>query len=188
MQFFSWHTFYFSEDDLQIFTGLCHTFNACRPLHHRDPGVVAAALLDDRVTTECICDLVHLHPGTLQLIYKMKGADRMIAVSDSVATHGLCDGRYTFNGQGYIVQNGVSRCVDGTLDGGGVYLDGAVRNLQSVGIPAAEACRMASTLPAACLGLRRELTPGCLADCVAWSDDWRVQYVWQGGQLTVSNI
>lgn len=170
------------------FTGLCHTFNACRPLHHRDPGVVAAALLDDRVTTECICDLVHLHPGTLQLIYKIKGADRMIAVSDSVATHGLCDGRYTFNGQGYIVQNGVSRCVDGTLDGGGVYLDGAVRNLQSVGIPAAEACRMASTLPAACLGLRRELTPGCLADCVAWSDDWRVQYVWQGGQLAVSNI
>ena len=112
----------------------------------------------------------------------------MIAVSDSVATHGLRDGRYTFNGQGYIVQNGVSRCVDGTLDGGGVYLDGAVRNLQSVGIPAAEACRMASTLPAACLGLRRELTPGCLADCVAWSDDWRVQYVWQGGQLAVSNI
>lgn len=163
------------------FTGLCHTFNACRPLHHRDPGVVAAALLDDRVTTECICDLVHLHPGTLQLIYKIKGADRMIAVSDSVATHGLRDGRYTFNGQGYIVQNGVSRCVDGTLDG-------AVRNLQSVGIPAAEACRMASTLPAACLGLRRELTPGCLADCVAWSDDWRVQYVWQGGQLAVSNI
>ena len=112
----------------------------------------------------------------------------MIAVSDSVATHGLCDGRYTFNGQGYIVQNGVSRCADGTLDGGGVYLDGAVRHLQSVGIPAAEACRMASTLPAACLGLRRELTPGCLADCVAWSDDWLVQYVWQGGQLAVSNI
>ena len=142
------------------FTGLCHTFNACRPLHHRDPGVVAAALLDDRVTTECICDLVHLHPGTLQLIYKIKGADRMIAVSDSVATHGLCDGRYTFNGQGYIVQNGVSRCVDGTLDGGGVYLDGAVRNLQSVGIPAAEACRMASTLPAGTVCLARR-SAGC---------------------------
>lgn len=170
------------------FTGLCHTFNACRPLHHRDPGVVAAALLDDRVTTECICDLVHLHPGTIQLIYKMKGPDRMIAVSDSVATHGLRDGFYTFNGQSYIVQNGVSRCADGTLDGGGVYLDGAVRNLQSVGIPAAEACRMASTLPAACLGLRRELAPGCPADLVAWSDDWRVEYVWQGGILTARNV
>lgn len=116
------------------FTGLCHTFNACRPLRHRDPGVVAAALLDPNVTTECICDLVHLHPAALQLVYHMKGPEAMIAVSDSVATHGLPDGRYTVAGQDYIVQNGVSRCANGTLDGGGVYLDGAVRNLQSIGI------------------------------------------------------
>ena len=64
------------------FTGLCHTFNACRPLRHRDPGVVAAALLDPNVTTECICDLVHLHPAALQLVYHMKGPEAMIAVSD----------------------------------------------------------------------------------------------------------
>ena len=89
----------------------------------------------------------------------------MIAVSDSVATHGLCDGRYTFNGQGYIVQNGVSRCVDGTLDGGGVYLDGAVRNLQSVGIPAAEACRMASTLPLPALDCAANLPPAACRLC-----------------------
>ena len=129
------------------FTGLCHTFNACRPLRHRDPGVVAAALLDPNVTTECICDLVHLHPAALQLVYHMKGPEAMIAVSDSVATHGLPDGRYTVAGQDYIVQNGVSRCANGTLDGGGVYLDGAVRNLQSIGIPAQDACLMASTIP-----------------------------------------
>jgi len=79
----------------------------------------------------------------------------MIAVSDSVATHGLPDGRYTVAGQDYIVQNGVSRCANGTLDGGGVYLDGAVRNLQSIGIPAQDACLMASTTPAALLGLPR---------------------------------
>ena len=86
----------------------------------------------------------------------------MIAVSDSVATHGLCDGRYTFNGQGYIVQNGVSRCVDGTLDGGGVYLDGAVRNLQSVGIlpPRPAAWRPPCPLPA--LDCAANLPPAAL--------------------------
>ena len=109
--------------------------------------MVAAALLDPNVTTECICDLVHLHPAALQLVYHMKGPEAMIAVSDSVATHGLPDGRYTVAGQDYIVQNGVSRCANGTLDGGGVYLDGAVRNLQSIGIPAQDACLMASTTP-----------------------------------------
>ena len=161
------------------FTGLCHTFNACRPLRHRDPGVVAAALLDPNVTTECICDLVHLHPAALQLVYHMKGPEAMIAVSDSVATHGLPDGRYTVAGQDYIVQNGVSRCANGTLDGGGVYLDGAVRNLQSIGIPAQDACLMASTTPAALLGLPRTIHPGYPAVLVGWSEGWQVERVWR---------
>lgn len=161
------------------FTGLCHTFNACRPLRHRDPGVVAAALLDPNVTTECICDLVHLHPAALQLVYHMKGPEAMIAISDSVATHGLPDGRYTVAGQDYIVQNGVSRCANGTLDGGGVYLDGAVRNLQSIGIPAQDACLMASTTPAALLGLPRTIHPGHPAVLVGWSEGWQVERVWR---------
>lgn len=161
------------------FTGLCHTFNACRPLRHRDPGVVAAALLDPNVTTECICDLVHLHPAALQLVYHMKGPEAMIAVSDSVATHGLPDGRYTVAGQDYIVQNGVSRCADGTLDGGGVYLDGAVHNLQSIGIPAQDACLMASTTPAALLGLPRTIHPDHPAVLVGWSEGWQVEMVWR---------
>lgn len=161
------------------FTGLCHTFNACRPLRHRDPGVVAAALLGPNVTTECICDLVHLHPAALQLVYHMKGPEAMIAVSDSVATHGLPDGRYTVAGQDYIVQNGVSRCANGTLDGGGVYLDGAVRNLQSIGIPAQDACLMASTTPAALLGLPRTIHPGHPAVLVGWSEGWQVERVWR---------
>lgn len=167
------------------YTGLCHTFNACRPLQHRDPGVVAAALLNPNVTAECICDLVHLHPAALQLVYRMKGPEAMIAVSDSVQTHGLPDGRYTFGRQDYIVQNGVSRCADGALDGGGVYLDGAVRSLQSIGIPAQDACLMASTTPGNCLGLPCSIHPGHPATLVGWTQDWQVEYVWQQGQLAV---
>lgn len=135
--------------------------------------------LDPNVTTECICDLVHLHPAALQLVYHMKGPEAMIAVSDSVATHGLPDGRHTVAGQDYIVQNGVSRCANGTLDGGGVYLDGAVRNLQSIGIPAQDACLMASTTPAALLGLPRTVHPGHPAVLVGWSEGWQVERVWR---------
>ena len=127
----------------------------------------------------CICDLVHLHPAALQLVYHMKGPEAMIAVSDSVATHGLPDGRYTVAGQDYIVQNGVSRCANGTLDGGGVYLDGAVRNLQSIGIPAQDACLMASTTPAALLGLPCTIHPGHPAVLVGWSEGWQVERVWR---------
>ena len=129
--------------------------------------MVAAALLDPNVTTECICDLVHLHPAALQLVYHMKGPEAMIAVSDSVATHGLPDGRYTVAGQDYIVQNGVSRCANGTLNGGGVYLDGAVRNLQSIGIPAQDACLMASTTPPPCSACP---APSTLATPPCWWD------------------
>lgn len=68
------------------FTGLCHTFNACRPLRHRDPGVVAAALLDPNVTTECICDLVHLHPAALQLVYHWSNH---AALADALAETGV---------------------------------------------------------------------------------------------------
>ena len=70
-------------------------------------------------------------------------------------------------------------CANGTLDGGGVYLDGAVRNLQSIGIPAQDACLMASTTPAALLGLPRTIHPGHPAVLVGWSEGWQVERVWR---------
>lgn len=73
----------------------------------------------------------------------------------------------------------MSRCANGTLDGGGVYLDGAVHNLQSIGIPAQDACLMASTTPAALLGLPRTIHPDHPAVLVGWSEGWQVERVWR---------
>ena len=157
---------------------LCHTFNACRPIHHRDPGVITAALVNPDVYCEAICDLEHLHGGTLQLIYGMKGKDRMILVSDSVATHGMPDGEYFMEGYHIVVKDGVSHTAEGALDGGGVYLDGAVRNVQSLGISAENTITMAATTPAVRMGLddlgRIEL--GKRAHLTAWSEDWKVAF------------
>ena len=155
-------------------TSLCHTFNACREIHHREPGVVLAALTHPDVYAEAICDLEHLHGAVLQMIYKMKGPEKMILISDSVATHGMPDGEYFMEGYHIVVKNGVSRTIDGALDGGGAYLDQAVRNMQTLGISAEDAVRMATRTPAERLGLRDlgVIAPGMRAHLCAWNDDF----------------
>lgn len=155
---------------------MCHSFNGCRGIHHREPGVVVASMEDERVYMEAICDLVHLHPATLRLIYRMKGASRMMLISDSTVTHGLPDGEYVVEGYDIIVRNGVSRTASGALDGGGVYLDGAVRNAASIGIPLADAFTMATQTPAQRLGLTDagSIRPGTPAHLAGWTHDLRV--------------
>lgn len=157
---------------------LCHTFNACKPIHHRDPGVITAALLDPNVYCEAICDLEHLHGGTLQLIYRMKGAERMILVSDSVATHGMPDGEYFMEGYHIVVKDGISHTLGGALDGGGAYLDQAVRNLMALGAGEADAVHMASRTPAMRMGFDSlgEIAPGKRAHLTAWDADWNVAF------------
>ena len=151
-------------------SSLCHTFNAARPIHHRDPGVVNAALLNDGVYCEAICDFKHLHPNTVKMIYRLKGPARMAMISDSGTVTGLPDGEYEIDGRKYHVIDGTNRVNGGeTLSCGACYLDGGVKNLISIGIPAADALRMASRTPAerlrmASLGVMR---PGARAHLAA---------------------
>ncbi len=149
-------------------TSLCHTFNACRPIHHRDPAVVTAALLNRGVYSEAICDLVHLHPGAILLIYRMKGAGRAVIVSDSTMLHGMPDGEYG----GRVVRGGVVRTTDGALSGGRAYLGEAVRNAVSIGIPEADAFLMASETPARRVGADKlgAIRPGMAAHLAAFDE------------------
>lgn len=152
---------------------LCHSFNGCRGIHHREPGVVTAALLDPNIYMEMICDLVHLHPAIIKLIYRMKGAHRAAVISDSTLTNGLPDGEYHVEGYDIVVKDGISRTAAGALDGGGAYLDRALRNLVSIGIPTVDAVTMASATPAARIGLSDigSLAVGKSAHLVAWSEE-----------------
>lgn len=135
------------------FTSVCHTFNACPPIHHRKPGLVTAALTNETVYCEAVCDLVHLHPGILKLLYQCKGVDRMVVISDSTMPTNLPDGRYFYAGQWVKVENGVKSTLTGALNGGICYLDDSVKNLISIGIPADDALRMCSRTPAHRMGL-----------------------------------
>lgn len=156
------------------FTSVCHTFNACPPIHHRAPGLVTAAMLSDDVYCEAICDLVHLHPGVLRLLYRTKGAKRMIAISDSTMPTGLPDGVYSYAGHQCKVENGVKSTLDGALYGGGCYLDESVKNLISIGIPAEDALQMCSATPANRMGLAKlgQIRVGAAAHLVGLDEDY----------------
>ncbi len=165
----------------------CHTFNAARGIHHRQPGVVAAALLNKNVYCEAICDFKHLHPATVMLIYRMKGAEKMVVISDSVTVTGLPDGEHLIHGQKYLIVNGTQRVGGGeTLSGGACYLDGSVRNLISIGIPSEDVFRMTSLTPAERVGLSHRIgriQAGYEAHIAAWNADYGNEFTIIGDKI-----
>ncbi|MBL0388624.1 N-acetylglucosamine-6-phosphate deacetylase [Tumebacillus sp. ITR2] len=153
-----------------------HCCNAMRGLHHREPGVVGAALYHDDLTTELIADGVHVHPAVMNILYKVKGQERLVLVSDGMRAVGMADGEYDLGGQNVYMVGGEARLVDGTLAGSTLTLDRAVRNMVELGhAPLEKAVAMASTTPAAVLGLQGRkgaLAVGYDADFV-WLDEAR---------------
>jgi N-acetylglucosamine-6-phosphate deacetylase len=147
-----------------------HLFNAMRPLHHREPGVIGAALSAPRVTAELIADGVHLHPATLRLAHAAKGADRLALVTDAMQAAGLPDGEYALGGRPIAVRDGEARTASGSLAGSTLTMDRAVRvAVAEAGIPLPDALAMASATPAELLGLGRvkgRIADGADADLV----------------------
>ena len=133
---------------------ITHTFNAMSPLHHRDPAVIGAAITEGAYA-QVISDGIHLHPATVQLLYRAFGSDRMILISDAISATGLSDGDYMLGGKRVIVKDSVARNEAGALSGSTVTLRECVRRAISFGIPRAEALKMASATPAAYLGVRK---------------------------------
>lgn len=80
-----------------------HLYNAMRPLGHRDPGPIAAALGDDRVAVELILDLVHVHAGAAQVVVDAAGPGRVSLVTDAMNATGLGDGEYTLGDRKSVV-------------------------------------------------------------------------------------
>jgi len=146
---------------------ITHTFNAMVPFRHREPGLVGAALTDDRVYAEVIADLIHVHPATIRLVVRAKGPSRVMLVTDSMAGAGLPDGRYRLGDHEVTVRGGEARLEDGTLAGSTLRLDRAVANtLEAAGLSFPQALPMVTANPAQVLGTEEygELRPGAAAD------------------------
>ena len=137
--------------------GICHfthCFNAMTGLHHREPGVVGAAMYHEQLSTELIADGIHVHPAVMRILYRVKTAERLALISDSMRAAGLGAGTYDLGGQEVHVQNGEAKLADGTLAGSVLTLNRAVGNMVRLsGVSLADAVRMASQTPAEILGL-----------------------------------
>ena len=154
-----------------------HTFNAQPPLTHRAPGVPGAALTDDRLYCEMICDGIHLHRDTVRLLAKCKGPERAVAITDAMEAAGLPDGEYALGGQKVFVKDGAARLADGTLAGSVLTMPQALENLiHRFGIRPEDACAMCTCTPADSIGekLAGRIVPGAPAVFTRWSRDWHM--------------
>ncbi len=153
-----------------------HLFNASSPFTHRAPGLPGAALADDRLYCEMICDGVHLHRDTVVLTARCKGPGKAVAVTDAMEAAGLPDGLYELGGQPVTVRGDEARLADGTLAGSVLTMPRALENLiHRFGLPPAAACAMVTSTPAASVGAAPcgRLTPGSPAPLTRWTADWR---------------
>jgi N-acetylglucosamine-6-phosphate deacetylase len=156
-------------------THVTHTYNGMSPLNHRDPGILGAALVDDRLTVEIIADGIHIHPGALKLLLRCKPPERVVVISDSIGAAGLPDGEYHFEGLDIIVANRSARLKDGTLAGSVTTLDRELANLVRLAeLPLPSALQAASLNPATELGLQHRkgtLAAGMDADVICLDRD-----------------
>ena len=165
-------------------THLTHLYNAMPGIHHRNPGVIPAAVENPAVQAEIICDGYHIHPASVRLAFTMF-KNRMILVSDSGRCAGLPEGsEFDLGGQACWLRGGVARLADGTIACSAANLWQCLRNVLSWGIPEEEAVRAATYNPARALGADKEIgsiETGKLADFVVCSGDYSEKRVFIGG-------
>jgi N-acetylglucosamine-6-phosphate deacetylase len=147
--------------------GFTHLFNAMSPLHHRNPGMVGAALAHAEYA-EIIPDLLHVHPGAV--LAAVRAIPRLYAVTDGTAATGMPDGEYRLGSQHVTKCLGGVRLADGTLAGSTLTMDQALRNFVSLGLPLADVSHRLSRHAADYLGLneRGRIADGAWADLVVF--------------------
>ncbi len=167
-------------------TMVTHLFNAQRPMHHREPGVVGQALADHRLTASLILDLHHV-AGQVAAIAFGAAPGRLCLITDAAACAGMPPGKYLLGGEPIELAEGDGTPpvrADGTIAGSALRLDSAVANLVAIGVGLSDAVRAATRIPADLVG-RHDLgriAPGAAADLTWLSDDLRTIATWVGGR------
>jgi N-acetylglucosamine-6-phosphate deacetylase len=158
-----------------------HFGNGMRGMHHREPGVFGSGLLQNGLTVEIIADGIHLHPKILELVYRVKGADHVVLVTDAVSYCGLPDGIYSHNSQDkrqIIVENNTVRLMDdGGLAGSCLTMNRAAKRMAALGVSLTEVWQMASAVPGRLIGLgdrKGQIMPGMDADLIVIDSSFQV--------------
>jgi N-acetylglucosamine-6-phosphate deacetylase len=162
-----------------------HLFNAMHPLNHRQPGLIAALLEDDRCTVGLIVDGIHLHRVLINMIFAIK--QKISLVTDAMAALGMPPGNYRFVDRTVFVSQNEARLADGTLAGSVLSIDQAMRNMiKFTGCSLEQALEMITSIPASVLGVqsqRGQISPGLVADLVLLSPELQVTATYQAGKI-----
>ena len=105
-----------------------HTFNAMRPLDHREPGIIGEVLSDDSITADVIADGIHVSPSVVKVFLQAKGSERAVLITDAISATGMPDGKYQLGPIEVAVKDG--KCTaNGSLAGSVLTMDRAIRNV-----------------------------------------------------------
>ena len=168
-------------------TNVTHTYNAQTGLHHREAGVVGAAMLLDELNCEMICDTIHVSVPAIKLVIKNKPHDKYTLITDAMRAKGMPDGKSELGGQEVFVNNGEARLADGTLAGSVLKMNVAVKNLvEKAGVPLTDAIDFATYNPAKNIGVLNErgtIEVGKRADLTVLNSDFEVLYTLVNGKI-----
>lgn len=168
-----------------------HTYNAMSPLHHRNPGMVGAALTLKDVFAELICDGHHVHPASAEVVLKCRGTESVALITDCMMAGGMPEGKYKLGDFDVIVKDNTARLNSGNLAGSIVKLKDAVKNVINWGIASPfEAIQMASQIPAKSVGIDDIcgiIEEGRDADIIVLNKNYDVKYVYLNGKLVSGN-
>lgn len=165
-----------------------HLFNAMPPIHHRNPGITTAALMNEGTACEIIPDMIHLHPAIVKMVFKLKGPEKTICISDSIMAAGLSPGKYNFSGLDISVDGSSARLESGNLAGSIISMADGVRNMIRIGIDEKSAYMSATSSPASAMGLEKTagvIAVGRNADLVVLDDENRVVDVFKKGKRVI---
>ncbi len=160
-----------------------HLYNGMDGLHHRKPGIIAAAM-DAGASVELICDGLHIHPAAIRVAWRLYG-DKVNLVSDSLRCAGMPDGDYELGGQPITLSGGVARLTGtDTLAGSAISMLDALRNAVAFGASLPEAVYAASTAPAQAVGLEDtgSIEVGKCADLVVLDKELNLVAVYVDGE------
>lgn len=166
---------------------ITHAFNAMPGIHHRNPGLLTKALLDETITMEIIADGVHIHPAVIELVLMNKSPERVCLISDGTRAVGMPEGEYELGGQKTLVRQGKAQLSDGTIAGSAYPLRQGLKMLvQKLQYPLPEAVRYATSNPAKLLGIDNRV--GSLeinkeATFIRLSSEFNIKQVWVRGSL-----
>jgi N-acetylglucosamine-6-phosphate deacetylase len=183
-----------SADDA-FAAGVCyatHLFNGMSRLHHRDPGLAAAVLVDERVTAELIVDGIHVHPLMVKMALMLKGTRGIVLVTDCMKALDMGAGEFVIGERRSSLRDGAPRLDDGTLCGSVLTMNRAIMNMRRyTGAPLEEIIALATINPARVLGLdgqKGALAPGRDADLVIFDDDLAVKTTVINGAIAYNTL